>query len=292
MKSTVIISAKAGRLGNRLFLSAYFMANALRHGYRIMNPALGEYAECFEGSAGDPWCGFPRAGATWEPEFASQCREVILMVSSAVSGVMHGRSVDIRSTADASDAVYDLNGEGYRELLDRGGFFFAKGWKFRDDVNLVRYRRIIADYFTPVPAIREKAENVVLRARLSGSPVIGIHIRQGDYRGWKGGAHYFETSQYAHWMREVTALNSGEKPTFLICSSDPVDLREFGHLPVVEGPGEVVADLHALSLCDAIMGPPSTFSAWASYCGSVPLCMLQNHGQEISKFDFVLHDRV
>lgn len=292
MKSTVIISAKAGRLGNRLFLSAYFMANALRHGYGLMNPALGEYAECFEGSAGDPWCGFPHAGATWEPEFASQCREVMLMVSSATSRMMRGRTIDIRSTFDTSDAVYDLNSESYLKLVGQGGVLFAKGWKFRDDVNLVSYRRIIADYFAPIRPIREKAENVVSRARHSGSPLIGVHIRQGDYRGWKDGAHYFETTQYAHWMSEVTALYSGEKPTFLICSSDPVDFRQFGHIPVVRGPGEVVADLHALSLCDAIMGPPSTFSTWASYCRSVPLCMLQNHRQQISRSDFVMHDRV
>lgn len=292
MKSTVIISSKAGRLGNRLFLSAYFMANAMRYGYRLMNPALEEYAECFEGSAGDPWCGFPRSGLTWEAEFASQCREFFLMVCSTASGMMRSRRIDIRSTADACDAVYDLNGASYLELLDRGGVLFAKGWKFRDDVHLVRYRQSIADYFTPVPAIREKAENVVSRARCGGNPVIGVHIRQGDYRGWKEGVHYFETAQYAHWMNEVASLYHQEKPTFLICSSDPVDFRVFGGLHVVAGPGEAVADLHALSLCDVIMGPPSTFSTWASYCGSVPLCMLQHHRQQISRFDFVMHDRV
>lgn len=292
MQSTVIISAKAGRLGNRLFLSAYFMANAMRHGYRLMNPALGEYADCFEGSIGDPWCGFPRAGATWEPEFASQCRNMILMACSAVAGVMAGRQIDIRSTADVRDEVYDLNKESFRKLLDRGGFLFAKGWKFRDDVNLVHYRQAIADYFTPITAIRKKAEDAVARARHGGSPVIGVHIRQGDYRGWKGGVHYFETGQYAHWMSEVTSLYPEKKPTFLICSSDPVDFRLFGHLPVMAGPGQVVADLHALSLCDAIMGPPSTFSTWASYCRSVPLCMLQHHRQQISRSDFVMHDRV
>jgi hypothetical protein len=188
--------------------------------------------------------------------------------------------------------VYDLNGENFRELLDRGGFLFAKGWKFRDDENLVRYRQAIADYFTPVPAIRKKSENAVVRAKHGGSPVIGVHIRQGDYRGWKGGVHYFETAQYAHWMREVTSLYPEKKPTFLICSSDPVDFRLFGDIPVVAGPGDVVADLHSLSLCDAIIGPPSTFSTWASYIGRVPLCMLESHKQKLHSQSFFLHDRV
>jgi hypothetical protein len=200
--------------------------------------------------------------------------------------------IDIRSKVDARDSVYDLNGEGYQELINQGGVLFAKGWKFRDDVNLVHCRQGIADYFTPIPTIRKKAEVVMARARRGGSTVIGVHIRQGDYREWKGGAHYFETAQYAHWMNEVAALYPAKKPTFLICSSDPVDFRLLEGFTVVAAPGEVVADLYSLSLCDAIMGPPSTFSTWASFCGSVPLCMLQNHRQQISQFDFVMHDRV
>jgi hypothetical protein len=31
-----------------------------------------------------------------------------------------------------------------------------------------------------------------------------------------------------------------------------------------------IADMYALSRCDAIIGPKSTFSAWSSFFGSVP----------------------
>jgi hypothetical protein len=44
----------------------------------------------------------------------------------------------------------------------------------------------------------------------------------------------------------------------------------FAGLDVHHGPGEPVEDLHALSLCDRLVGPPSTYSAWASFMNAVP----------------------
>lgn len=291
--ATVVIAAKAGRLGNRLFLSAYFMANALARGYRLMNPALGEYAACFKGSARNPWCRFPETSTGLDPELAAQCRDAVMAILPSVSLLLpRSRTLDIRATHDSRDAVYDLNGEDYRRRTDGNGVLFVKGWKFRDHEHLVTEHRPISEYFTPVEEICVKAEHAVQRARVLGDFVIGVHIRHGDYRGWKGGVHYFETEQYAHWMSQAASLYSGRKVSFLVCSSDSLDFRKFGHLTVAAGPGDVVADLHALSLCDTIMGPPSTFSTWASYSGRKPLCMLQHHRQEVMLHDFVLHDRV
>jgi hypothetical protein len=265
----------------------------MARGYCLMNPALGEYAACFKGSALDPLCRFPTSTPGFDPEVAGQCRDVAVTMLPMVSSLLfRSRILDIRTTHDSCDAVYDLNAEDYRCRLNKKGVLLVKGWKFRDDQHLVAYHRVIADYFTPVEDIRFKAEHAVEKARSQGDFLIGVHIRQGDYRGWKDGVHYFETEQYVHWMREASALHPDRRTVFLICASDPVDYALFGELRVTPGPGDVVADLHALSFCDAIMGPPSTFSTWASYYGRTPLCMLQNHRQELRSDDFVLHDRV
>ena len=167
-----------------------------------------------------------------------------------------------------------------------------KGWKFRDDTNLVRYHEVIARYFQPIAPIRNPLEELISAARDLGDEVIGVHIRQGDYRDWKNGVHYFEMEQYAHWMREASQLDISRKSVFLVCASDPVNTECFRGLKVLMGPGSVIGDLHALSLCDRIMGPPSTFSTWASFHGRKPLCMLQHHEQKLSNHSFVMHDRV
>jgi len=292
--ATVVIAAKAGRLGNRLFLSAYFIANALAYGYRLFNPALGEYAELFEGSASDPLCRFPQQGDSLDVEIASQIREVAFNLSSLVSvlGIPKIGLLDIRRTHDAEEEAFDLNGEAFEQALQSNRYLFVKGWKFRDDQNLLRFHSEITEYFTPVFSVRHPAEQKIAAARAQGDLIIGVHIRQGDYREWKNGVHYFETSQYAHWMRELVGLFPDKKVVFVVCASDLIDRSEFHGLEFLDGLGTVATDLHTLALCDLIMGPPSTFSTWASYWGRVPLCMLQHHRQEVAAADFVLHDRV
>jgi len=291
--ATVLIAAKAGRLGNRLFLSAYFMANALARGYCLMNPALCEYAPFFVGSAGDPLCRFPATDERMDPEIAAQCRE-FLEPLSGLAGILApgGRALDIRHTIDAVDGIYDLNGPEFTSLLQEARFLAVKGWKFRDDTNLVRHQVVIAQYFQPIVSIRRPVGKLLNKARSLGSEVIGVHIRQGDYRYWKNGIHYFEMEQYAYWMRELARHDESKNLVFLVCASDPANSTYFHGLNVVMGPGSVIGDLHALSLCDKIMGPPSTFSTWASYAGRVPLCMLQHNRQQIRLTDFVMHDRV
>jgi len=294
----VVIASKSGRLGNRLFLSSYFMANALSRGYQLINLALGEYAVLYEGSADDPICSFPRIGKVYDPDFSSQCRELLLGLGEGLGsiaghiGLPGVRLLDIRKGYDSDDRIYDLNGDHFTEALISTHILLVKGWKFRDVVNVVRFHPEIRSYFTPVPSVRLLAERTIEEARSRGDQVIGVHIRQGDYRGWKNGIHYFETTQYVHWMRQAEGLFSGRKTAFLICASNPIDKHEFCGVETVYGPGYAAADLHALSLCDLIIGPPSTFSSWASYFGSVPFCMMEHHEQSIAKSSFVLHDGV
>jgi hypothetical protein len=66
---------------------------------------------------------------------------------------------------------------------------------------------------------------------------------------------------------------------FLVCSNEPVaPLLSLEGLKVFEGPGTAIGDLYALAGCDKLMGPPSTFSLWASYWGGRPGANAPKHG--------------
>lgn len=291
--ATVVIAGKAGRLGNRLFQSAHFMGNALNRGYRLLNPSLGEYAPCFEGSARDPLCGFPEAWAEQDPEFSAQCRELffgaahVIGIASSLMRLKGVRGIDIRLSDEAEGGGVDLNGSDFGKLLDEFRYILPMGWKFSDHTAMILHREKISRYFTPVESVRKPAQDTLVRARELGRRVIGVHIRQEDYRNWKQGVYYFDTERYVRWMRESEECFGGEKVSFVVCSSDRLDFRVFEGLKWVPGPGFPVGDLHALSLCDMIMGPPSTFSEWASYHGDVPLCVLKNGTQVINRTDFL-----
>ena len=292
-KITVMISSKAGRLGNRLFQAAYFLGNALNKGYRLLNPSLGEYANLFEGSARDPLCGFP---ATWrdiDPEFADQCREFLfpcihLLGLAAKSGIVPGATaIDIRQFDTKEEGDIDLNGEIFGKCLASGKLLLPMGWKFSDYAGIRKHREEIARYFTPVAPVRKPVKALIARARAMGDLLVGVHIRQEDYRSWKNGIHFYETGRYAQWMSEIVDTNPGKRVVFLVCASDALEEVLFRGIPYLKGPGFPAGDLHALSLCDKIIGPPSTFSAWASYHGGVPLCVLRDKSASVASENFL-----
>jgi hypothetical protein len=293
--ATVLIASKSGRLGNRLFQSAHFMGNSLAHGYRLLNPSLDEYAPLLQGSRQDPLCGTPVCFPSGDPEFAAQLRTIalrlseILVPAAAMIRPQAVRILDIRESHDAVGASYDMSNPDFLGLLQPGGLVAMRGWSFSDHPNLARFRPQILRYHAPVDPIAAAARLAVNRAKEASGMVIGVHIRQEDYRFWKGGIHYYEVEDYARWMRSCAEVWSDADPAFLICSSNEIDPAPFRGIRTVRGPGFPMGDLHALSLCDRIIGPPSTFSQWASYSGNVPLCILESKAMEISPGAFRSH---
>jgi hypothetical protein len=269
------------------------MGNALAKGYQLFNPALGEYAHLFEGSARDPLCGFPDSWRDIDPEFADQSREFMyagthLLGLAATTGIVPGvRVIDIRRFDEMEEGDVNLAGEAFGNLLNSGKLLLPMGWKFSDHAGMRQHREAIVRYFTPVESIRKPAEKIVSHARELGDLLVGVHIRQDDYRQWKNGIHFYETERYVQWMRELTERNPDNKIVFLVCASNALDESLFHDLSVVNGPGSPAGDLHALSLCDKIIGPPSTFSGWASYHGEVPICVLLDANASVASKDFV-----
>lgn len=75
---------------------------------------------------------------------------------------------------------------------------------------------------------------------------------------------------------------------FLLCSNEPQDAEAFAGFPVTFGTGELVEDLYALAGCDFLLGPPSTFTIWASFYGTVPLCHVYDPAAALTPESFHL----
>jgi Glycosyl transferase family 11. len=100
------------------------------------------------------------------------------------------------------------------------------------------------------------------------SVIVGVHIRRGDYKEWLDGIYYFSDEAYSRAMKDLEKqlLEKGEKVKFLICSNEKINLNSFSELDcfiIPESSSE--KDLYALSKSDYIIGPPSSFSQWASF---------------------------
>lgn len=119
--------------------------------------------------------------------------------------------------------------------------------------------------------------------------IVGVHIRRGDYKEWLNGIYYFSDEVYYKVMKNLQKqlLEKGEKVKFLICSNEKINLYNFSELDCFVIPqSSSEKDLYALSKSDYIIGPPSSFSQWASFYGKVPVCYMMCENKELKLSDF------
>jgi len=106
-------------------------------------------------------------------------------------------------------------------------------------------------------------------------PVIGIHIRRGDYVSWQSGVHFHSLEFYAEAIQRISEIFQGAC-LFFLASSEPVPVRLFEGGNISIGGHSVNEDFVGLSQCDYIVGPPSTFSDHAARIGGRSRVILSN----------------
>lgn len=191
--------------------------------------------------------------------------------------------------ADGNE-VFNLQGDTY--LRDaRRKIVFMHGWEFRDQANLIKHRSTIKSLFVPDLQVLESVAECRLKAMNRAAVLVGVHVRRGDYARWQNGIYFYNDSVYRARMMDVErALKAqGKTAAFVICSNEVIDLGVFSPLQVTPGPGHAVADLYMLASCDLIMGPPSTYSLWASYHGGGKLLFIKDPHTEVCLADFEVH---
>jgi len=195
---------------------------------------------------------------------------------------------------DDSVPTVPLDTPQVQEPVRDARLVFAYGWRYRAPELVRRHADKIRAFFRPVEEHEQAASRSVAALRQNADVVVGMHIRQGDYQGWKSGNYFFETARYAEWMREAAGLFPGKKVAFLVCSNEPRQPEEFAGLTVGFGPGTAVGDLHALAGCDYLIGPLSSFTQWASFYGNKPLFHLRDKNAriELEKFQVSFFDEV
>jgi len=163
----------------------------------------------------------------------------------------------------------------YKKRGEKHGF--VAGWKRRNENQYYpSVKEEVRRLFRPNDDVVRDVEGVFGKYREQGSFIVGVHIRGGDYREWEDGRYFFEIQEYAAYMRQLVLLYPDRDVRFFISTNEKYDRNSFEGLNLIEtGFPSSAHDLYALSLCDRIIGPLSTFSRWASFYGAVPLCFLE-----------------
>lgn len=119
--------------------------------------------------------------------------------------------------------------------------------------------------------------------------VIGVHIRRRDYRLWQNGKYYFNDDVYATYMRNIeTEIHKKyRKNVFFIVFSDE-STRFEDNAKMYVSKNKWYVDHLLMSKCDFLIGPPSTFTIWASYIGKNQLFFIKDNSGviDISQFKY------
>lgn len=279
----IVIVDKVGQLGNRLFHFAHFIAFAETYGVRVANPGFDDFARYFPVFSDDVLCRFPtvRSPIPVTERTSRLAFSVFERVARSPRRLVPVVSLGPGETCDLRSASFRRQAE--RPLL------LVSGWQFRDSESFSEHAELLRRLFTPSGRHRAAADRVVLAAR-RGDVLVGVHIRHQDYATYAGGRHFHPLDAYARMMDRLGALFDGRDVRLLVCSDDPANPAALAGGQVTPGPGHLVEDLYALAQCDYIVGPPSTYSAWASFYGKVPLLHFEDPDGELSLSSFRVNE--
>lgn len=148
---------------------------------------------------------------------------------------------------------------------------FYAGWDLREANDW--YPQVLPEIqrlFIPNDGIKAPVDATFQKLRSEGKTIIGVHIRRGDYRTAYGGKYWYEDDVYMSYMIQMQSLIPNS--IFYISSNENICDELLQNFPTSEKPvNSAAGDIYALSQCEYIIGPPSTFNCWASFIGRVPL---------------------
>jgi hypothetical protein len=292
----LIAGLRCGRMGNRLTLFANLVAYAAEHGHRLVNVTFHSYAALFETTRRDIYCRYPvperRSWLDLIPGVAGAIRKtrifyhVIRYVSllNEKLPAFGKRVVTLRE--GKGQIIILLEGPEVQAQIKEASVVFVYGWIFRAPEAMRRQAEKVRAYFRPIEEYERASSEAVARLRRTAEVVIGVHVRQEDYRRWRKGTCFFTMPQYAAWMSELAGQFPGQRVAFLVCSDEPRRADEFPGLTVGFGPGSAMGDLYALAKCDYILGPLSSYSQWASFYGNKPLHQLSGGNDRLDRGKF------
>jgi hypothetical protein len=252
----IIINKQSGQLCNQLFLLAHLYAYSIKSGNHIFYPEFSKHCVGFSSDLLENKVNFfclSKISCFLVKRFFHNNSKILRLYEYLFSK-------NIRFKIDQlTEYVYpDLNES---DKIPHPHCFF-EGWAFRMHQTFAINKDKIRHHLRFSKTLTSYSKHV--RAQIGDDPVIGLHIRTGDYAKcmpqW-----FYSPDQYFDFAKKLH-FQTGFK---VLIVSDNKHL-EFNEPWAVRHRGSPVEDLAVLSECDFIAGPPSTFNRWAAFAGNKP----------------------
>ncbi|QDT07921.1 hypothetical protein K227x_63500 [Rubripirellula lacrimiformis] len=272
----IVIARNYGQLGNRLMLSANLIAAACELDVPLRNPSFSQYASYFTSTANDLWCRFPSrsddATTTAPPRpIARQALYRSVYLTGRTLAHLRMTRLPFHLIRMTGERKFDLQSAEFASMARSGRPVLVSGWHFHAGSWLHKHADVIRDFYRIRPDHQRNVDELVGRARSTSDILVGVHVRGGDYATFKNGRYFYSIPKYVAAMKRIRDRFSGAKVTFLVCGNVPLVQEDFGDLDVHFGTGQMVEDMYSFAAADLLIGPPSTFTGWASFYGQIPL---------------------
>lgn len=300
---TIVLTHGGGRLGNQLLQLGHQLAFAREYAgeFRVVDMAFWRFWAFFELTRTNPLCVYPdRPGGLWAIlELVARSTSLLpdrlqrYQYETMNRAAFHVVSMfpGVQSIVLRSDQEVDLASSDYRNTLRRYSVTLLKGWQFWSWDLFRKHEDFVRDSLAPNRKTADKARSFITSLREKYGVLVGVLIRQSDYRhkeNW-GGRFYFETERYVAWMSDVGKLFPCERVGFVVASEVRQDKGLFAGLDVHMATGAAgenghyIESLVELSMCDLIVAPPSTFASWAAFMGQSRILQLVDRDQCIQE---------
>ena len=326
-KKLIVFTHGGGRFTNQLISYSHLIAFILenQHEFDLINMAFWPYAHLLEMTSSDLLCRLPTQHNRWRQlenlraslnalpaKLSVRARSNSIRVlyaygtiSPGIQTIIAKETLGFRYCFGKKIDGLDLANFDDISLLNQAKITFLAGWGIRSWSLFKKYQPTIIKYLAIRKRYTDIAKNFVESLRNKYDFLIGILIRQGDYRKYKQGRYFFETEQYIRWMVQAKEIFSttSSKIGFIVASDEPQEWEKFKDLNVhfatgiAGSQGHYAESMAELSQCDMVMTPPSTFGVWAAFVGNIPILPLYKTSQTISKanllnnhiFDAIVH---
>ena len=282
----LIVGTKFGQLGNRLLLFGNVIANSIEHDYFVINPYFEEYKKYFEGTSNEFNSKYEFGLEVTNNKLLKRVLDSRFSYLTLKAPMLY--SLFNMKVVSDNGRNYNMNEDGFINLA-KDSTLIVNGWLFRDQENLLKHREPLREIFRPLESSRENIHQCISYVGKNKKILVGVHIRRGDYRLYKGGLYFYSLEAYAKIISHLNKLfkaKENKEVAFLICSDECIDLSVFYGLPVYSGTNHIIEDMYSLAECDYIIGPPSSYTRWSAYIGRKPLCEIRNIEKNISINDF------
>ena len=249
-----------GGLGNQMFQYAFALALDARYGDAALDLSW---------IRSDPAHNGYELGRLFDvriPECDEASRAALSNVDPGIAGKVRRRL----GLVPRSQVIERRNGYDERYLEISGDRYFSGYWqsyKYSRDIE-----GEVRSSFTFAPPLSPKSEAFL--ARSADQPLIGVHVRRGDYLSYPRYAKVCGEAYYSAAL--VRAATSAADPLVVFFSDDLDWCRdrlapsgEAAYIDWNRGPSSY-EDMRLMMACDALVIANSSFSWWGAWLGERP----------------------